>query len=286
MSWFEEPVSSDDLDGLRLLRDRAPAGMDDRRRRVRLRAAYFRRMLAAGAVDVLQADVTRCGGITGLLARRRALPGAPAAALGALRAVSCTRTPCCAIGPLRHLEYFHDHARIERMLFDGALEPRRRRAAARPRPSRARASSSRPPTRSASPHEEARRMIRPQRRVARRCATCAAAARSGCCPAPPRPPRCRSGVEIYVNHYGGSFGNKWMWTPVVAVPGAGGRGRRRGRLRARGADLAAGALGALHAQRRRRASTCTCAGSRASRAACARPPTTSSWARRCWRPDR
>src|SRR5206468_13037618 len=26
------------------------------------------------------------------------------------------------------------------------------------------------------------------------------------------------GVEIYTNHYGGSFGNKWMWTPVVLSP--------------------------------------------------------------------
>jgi hypothetical protein len=26
------------------------------------------------------------------------------------------------------------------------------------------------------------------------------------------------GAEIYVNHYGGSFGNKWMWTPVYHSP--------------------------------------------------------------------
>jgi hypothetical protein len=26
------------------------------------------------------------------------------------------------------------------------------------------------------------------------------------------------GAEIYVNHYGGSFGNKWMWTPVLLSP--------------------------------------------------------------------
>ncbi len=29
----------------------------------------------------------------------------------------------CAVLRLRHLEYFHDHVRIERMLFDGAVEP-------------------------------------------------------------------------------------------------------------------------------------------------------------------
>lgn len=32
------------------------------------------------------------------------------------------------------------------------------------------------------------------------------------------------GVEIYTNHYGGSFGNKWMWTPVVLSPVLAGAG--------------------------------------------------------------
>ena len=31
--------------------------------------------------------------------------------------------PCCAALPLRNVEYFHDHARIEHMLLDGALTP-------------------------------------------------------------------------------------------------------------------------------------------------------------------
>ncbi|HWF54552.1 MAG TPA: hypothetical protein VG223_08000 [Solirubrobacteraceae bacterium] len=26
------------------------------------------------------------------------------------------------------------------------------------------------------------------------------------------------GAEIYLNHYGGSFGNRWMWTPVALSP--------------------------------------------------------------------
>ena len=54
VSWFEEPVSSDDLEGLRLLRDRGPAGMDIAAGEYGYDLPYFRRMLEAGAVDVLQ----------------------------------------------------------------------------------------------------------------------------------------------------------------------------------------------------------------------------------------
>src|SRR5439155_12545586 len=79
VSWFEEPVSSDDLDGLRLLRDRAPAGVAIAAGEYGYDLFYFRRMLEAGAVDVLQADATRCAGITefmrvGALCAARSLP--------------------------------------------------------------------------------------------------------------------------------------------------------------------------------------------------------------------
>ena len=122
MSWFEEPVSSDDLDGLRLIRDRAPAGMDIAAGEYGYDLSYFRRMLEAGAVDVLQADATRCGGITGFLRVGGALRGAVAAALGPLRPSLHVHSGC-AMPVLRHLEYFHDHDRIEHMLFDGAPTP-------------------------------------------------------------------------------------------------------------------------------------------------------------------
>lgn len=122
VSWFEEPVSSEDLEGLRLLRDRAPAGLEIAAGEYGYEPPYFRRMLAAGAVDVLQADGTRCGGITGLLAVG-ALCQAHQLPFSAHCAPQLHAHACCTIGPLRHLEYFHDHARIERMLFDGGLEP-------------------------------------------------------------------------------------------------------------------------------------------------------------------
>lgn len=67
VSWFEEPVSSDDLEGLRLVRNRVPAGMEIAAGEYGYGIFYFRRMLAAGAVDVQQADVTRCGGVTAFL---------------------------------------------------------------------------------------------------------------------------------------------------------------------------------------------------------------------------
>jgi L-alanine-DL-glutamate epimerase-like enolase superfamily enzyme len=122
VSWFEEPVSSADLEGLRLLRDRGPGGLEIAAGEYAFVPADFRNLLTAGAVDCLQADVTRCGGITGLLAVAGLceaygidLSGHCAPAIGA--------HAFCAVGRLRHLEYFHDHVRVESMLFDGVLEP-------------------------------------------------------------------------------------------------------------------------------------------------------------------
>jgi L-alanine-DL-glutamate epimerase-like enolase superfamily enzyme len=118
VTWFEEPVSSAELEGLRFVRERAPLEVAAGEYGYVL--ADFRNLL--GAVDCLQADVTRCGGISGLLdvgglAHAHDLPlsghCAPSASLQAL----------CAVPTLRHLEWFYDHVRIERMLFDGFVEP-------------------------------------------------------------------------------------------------------------------------------------------------------------------
>lgn len=122
VSWFEEPVSSDDLAGLRLLRDRAPSGMDITAGEYGYDLPYFRRMLEAQAVDVLQADATRCAGITGFLGVA-ALCEAFGVPLSSHCAPSLHLPLCCAARPAVHLEYFHDHARIEQLLFDGARTP-------------------------------------------------------------------------------------------------------------------------------------------------------------------
>ncbi len=122
VTWFEEPVSSDDLDGLRLMRDRAPAGMNIAAGEYGYDAFYFRRMLSAGAVDVLQADATRCGGVSGFLRVSPLCEAAPLP-LSAHTAPSLHATLCCVASPACNVEYFHDHARIERMLFDGAIVP-------------------------------------------------------------------------------------------------------------------------------------------------------------------
>ncbi|HEU5400661.1 MAG TPA: enolase C-terminal domain-like protein [Terriglobales bacterium] len=120
--WFEEPVSSDDLSGLHLLRDRAPAGMDIAAGEYGYDPFYFRRMLEAEAVDVLQADLTRCGGITAFT-QVAALCQAHGILLSAHTAPAQHTHVACATIPFKNIEYFHDHVRIERMFFDGIAEP-------------------------------------------------------------------------------------------------------------------------------------------------------------------
>ncbi len=119
VGWFEEPVSSDDLDGLRLLRERAPGGMQIAAGEYGYTPYYFRIMLEAGAVDTLQADATRCGGITGFL-RAAALCDGFEIALSCHCAPSIHLAVACAAPRMAHIEWFHDHVRIEQMLFDGA----------------------------------------------------------------------------------------------------------------------------------------------------------------------
>jgi L-alanine-DL-glutamate epimerase-like enolase superfamily enzyme len=122
VTWYEEPVSSADFEGLRLLRDRAPAGLEIAAGEYAYVPADFRNLIANGCVDCLQADVTRCGGITGFL-RAGALAAAFDLELSAHCAPSASVAACCAVPNFRHLEYFHDHVRLEPMLFDGVLEP-------------------------------------------------------------------------------------------------------------------------------------------------------------------
>jgi L-alanine-DL-glutamate epimerase-like enolase superfamily enzyme len=122
VSWFEEPVTSDDLEGLRLIRDRSPEGMDIAAGEYGYDVLYFKRMLDAGAVDVQQADASRCAGISEFL-RVGALCDAANVPMSAHTSPSLHLHPCCALPRLRNIEYFHDHVRIENMFFEGAIKP-------------------------------------------------------------------------------------------------------------------------------------------------------------------
>jgi L-alanine-DL-glutamate epimerase-like enolase superfamily enzyme len=122
VGWLEEPLSSDDLDGLRALRGRAPAGLTVAAGEYVWSAFDARRMLEAGAVDVLQLDVTRCGGITGALAI-----DALAWAHGVPTSLHCAPAASVHAGTamrtLAHLEHFYDHVRIEDEVFAAAPVP-------------------------------------------------------------------------------------------------------------------------------------------------------------------
>ncbi|MER6171469.1 enolase C-terminal domain-like protein [Streptosporangium sp. NPDC001681] len=118
--WLEEPVSSDDLRGLREVRDAVlpevaagEYGYD---------LTYFRRMCQAGAVDCLQADVSRCGGISEWL-RVAAVAASHDLQISGHCAPHLHAHAAAATPNLRHLEWFHDHVRIESMFFDGVLDP-------------------------------------------------------------------------------------------------------------------------------------------------------------------
>jgi L-alanine-DL-glutamate epimerase-like enolase superfamily enzyme len=121
--WFEEPVSSDDLAGLAHVRARAPLQMEIAAGEYGYDTDYFRTMLAAQAIDVQQADATRCGGYTGFL-QVAALCEAHHVPLSAHCGPAVHLPVACAAPRFRHQEWFHDHVRIEHMLFDGAPVPR------------------------------------------------------------------------------------------------------------------------------------------------------------------
>jgi L-alanine-DL-glutamate epimerase-like enolase superfamily enzyme len=120
VTWFEEPVSSDDVEGLRFVRDHGPPGLEVAAGEYGYVLPDFVRL--AGAVDCLQVDVTRCGGITGVL-RAAAVAAAHNLDLSAHCAPAASTHAFAAVPNLRHLEYFHDHVRVEAMLFDGVPEP-------------------------------------------------------------------------------------------------------------------------------------------------------------------
>ncbi len=122
VTWFEEPVPSANLAGLNFIRQKKPPSMDIAAGEYGYEPDYFRHMLESGAVDVLQADATRCGGITGFLeagtiCQSFHLP------FSAHCAPSIHLHAAPSLAAFRHAEYFHDHVRIEHLLFDGVQKP-------------------------------------------------------------------------------------------------------------------------------------------------------------------
>jgi L-alanine-DL-glutamate epimerase-like enolase superfamily enzyme len=122
VTWFEEPVYHRDLAGLRFVRDRAPSAMEVSVGEYGYAPSTFAEIIRRGAVDVVQADATRCEGITGLLIVD-GLCEATGTPLSTHCAPALHAHVACAAKRVRHVEYFHDHVRIERLLFDGVLSP-------------------------------------------------------------------------------------------------------------------------------------------------------------------
>jgi L-alanine-DL-glutamate epimerase-like enolase superfamily enzyme len=122
VTWFEEPVSSADADGLRHVREHSPPQLDVAAGEYAYVPADFRNLLSASAVDCLQIDVTRCGGYTGFM-HAAGLAEQYGLQISAHCAPQASAHICCAVPHFRHIEYFHDHVRVEREVFEGVLEP-------------------------------------------------------------------------------------------------------------------------------------------------------------------
>ena len=120
VTWFEEPVSSQDLAGLAVVRRQVRP--DVAAGEYSWSLADSARLIDAGAVDCLQLDVTRCGGITEFL-RGAGLAAAHNLQVSGHCAPNQHAHVGAAVPNLRHVEYFHDHQRIERLFFDGTLDP-------------------------------------------------------------------------------------------------------------------------------------------------------------------
>ncbi|ALE07822.1 mandelate racemase [Arthrobacter sp. ERGS1:01] len=118
--WLEEPVSSENLAGLREVRDRVDADVAAGEYGTEL--SYYQRMCAANALDCVQADVSRCGGISEWL-RIAAVAAAHELEVSGHCAPHLSVHVGAATPNFRHLEWFHDHVRIETMFFDGCLDP-------------------------------------------------------------------------------------------------------------------------------------------------------------------
>jgi L-alanine-DL-glutamate epimerase-like enolase superfamily enzyme len=123
VTWFEEPVSSDDVGGLAFVRDHAPAAMAIAAGEYCWAPHDFTRLAEGPAIDVIQADATRCLGVSGFLAAVGTCRG-----FGIPMSTHCApslhATLACAADAVRHIEWFHDHVRLEHIFFDGAAEAR------------------------------------------------------------------------------------------------------------------------------------------------------------------
>lgn len=116
VSWLEEPVAWDDLEATRWVRDHVPAPVRVTLGEYGYDLPSFRRIVSA--VDVLQADATRCLGLTGFL-RAATLAEAWGVPLSSHCAPALHLHAALAAPALESVELFSDHLRIERAFFDG-----------------------------------------------------------------------------------------------------------------------------------------------------------------------
>jgi L-alanine-DL-glutamate epimerase-like enolase superfamily enzyme len=121
VTWFEQPIDPFNLDGMRELKRRLPAGMNLASGEYIYDLSDLQYGIENQAQDFIQLDATRCKGFTGFI------KGAHACEMHRIP-ISSHCAPSlhvalgCALPNFKHIEYFFDHGRIENLIFDGVPE--------------------------------------------------------------------------------------------------------------------------------------------------------------------
>jgi L-alanine-DL-glutamate epimerase-like enolase superfamily enzyme len=121
VTWFEQPIDPFNLDGMRELKHRLPAGMNLASGEYIYDLSDLQYGIENQSQDFIQLDATRCKGITGFIKSANTCE-ASRIPISSHCGPSAHVALGCAFRNFKHIEYFYDHSRIEKLFFDGVID--------------------------------------------------------------------------------------------------------------------------------------------------------------------